>query len=54
MRVKAYLDNGVYELYDENGMLVIKLKTKRQVGVFCKRNGYVLSEIFEIVKTECL
>jgi hypothetical protein len=53
MRVKAYLENGVFELYDENGMLVSnELRSKRQLLVYCKRNDLKLVEVFEVVKTE--
>ena len=52
MRVSVYLDNGYFELYDENGMLVTKLRTQRQLMVYIKRNGYVLGDIFKVVKTE--
>ena len=52
MRVNVYLDNGYFELYDENGMLVTKLRTQRQLIVYIKRNGYVLGDIYRVVKTE--
>jgi hypothetical protein len=54
MRVKAYLEKGFYELFDENGMFLMKLRTQRQLRVYCKRNDLKLEGIFEVVKTESL
>ena len=52
MRVNVYLDNGYYDLYDESGMLVVRLRTKRQLSVYCKRNGCIVVDIFNVAKTE--
>ena len=55
MNVKALKENGVYELYDQNGMLIKGgFKDETEVKLFCKQSGYILTDIFKIVLTNTL
>lgn len=53
MNVKAYLENERYDLYDENGNLVMSnFKSLVHVNNWCVRNDYKLIEVFEVILTE--
>jgi len=55
MRVKGYYENGSYELFDENGMLVAdEFESEQEMRVYCEQNEFILTEIFNVVLTNSI
>jgi hypothetical protein len=53
MKAKAYLENNKYDLYDENGNLVMAgFKSMTQLENWCIRNNYKVTELFEVILTQ--